>query len=155
MVRSLRQLYAHHKERHRRSGFRFAFADRIDLLNSSTWDALTMGGTVFLRRDILRVVEEHGPKNVEPRYALVCRGETPVAAVATQLVHVTPEQFGRGKSRTWKPASKIVSQRMLVGGNLLSWGFHGVAFAAGENAEAVWPGVAEALYRIRRADRLI
>jgi hypothetical protein len=43
---------------------------------------------------------------------------------------------------------------MLVAGNLLSWGFHGVAFAPGEEPAQLWPGVAEALYRIRRAERL-
>ena len=168
MPRSLRQLRDHHKERNRPSGFRFAFADRVDLLNTSAWDALTRGGTIFLRRDILRVIEAHGPANLEPRYALICHGDKPVAAMATQLVHITHEQFGRPKAeagrrrsllkralKPLKPASKIVSQRMLVGGNLLSWGFHGVAFAADETAETVWPAVAEALYRIRRADKLI
>jgi len=34
-------------------------------------------------------------------------------------------------------------------------GFHGIAFAPGENPAALWPGVAEVLYRIRRADRLL
>jgi hypothetical protein len=43
---------------------------------------------------------------------------------------------------------------MLVAGNLLSWGFHGIAFAPGEPAAELWPAVAEALYRIRRAERL-
>jgi hypothetical protein len=45
-------------------------------------------------------------------------------------------------------------ERILVAGNLLSWGFHGIAFAPGEDPSILWPAVAEALYRIRRAERL-
>ncbi|MDB6111438.1 MAG: hypothetical protein JWR69_3188 [Pedosphaera sp.] len=83
---------------------------------------------------------------------------------------VTGEQLGRENSATAKarpprllervlrPAARKASagirQRILVGGNLLSWGCHGVAFAPGENPASLWPGVAEALYRIRRAERL-
>lgn len=44
---------------------------------------------------------------------------------------------------------------MLVCGNLLSWGMHGIAFAPGEDTAALWPAVAEALYRLRRADKLL
>jgi hypothetical protein len=45
-------------------------------------------------------------------------------------------------------------ERVLVCGNLLTWGPHGVALADGEPAEELWTGVAEALYRIRRAEKL-
>ena len=48
-----------------------------------------------------------------------------------------------------------VQQRLLVCGNLLTWGQHGVAFAPGQNPAEIWPAVAEALYRIRRADKLL
>jgi Acetyltransferase (GNAT) domain len=47
-----------------------------------------------------------------------------------------------------------LEERVLVAGNLLSWGFHGVAFAPDEDPASLWPGVAEALYRIRRAEKL-
>jgi hypothetical protein len=47
-----------------------------------------------------------------------------------------------------------VRERMLVAGNLLSWGFHGIGFSPEEDPAQIWPGVAEALYRIRRAEQL-
>jgi len=47
-----------------------------------------------------------------------------------------------------------VHQRMLVCGNLLSTGFHGTAFAEGEDPARLWPVVEEALYRIRRSNKL-
>src|ERR1043166_400274 len=163
---SLRDLRERHRERHRPSGFRFAFADGIDYLHPELWDAVASKGSIFLRREILRVIEQNGPDNIEPRYALICRAEMPVAVLAAQIVGVTGAQLVREKGRSERPspllkrvvtpAAKVASanfkERMLVGGNLLSWGFHGVAFAGDERE--VWPAVAEALYRIRRAARL-
>ena len=168
-VTAIRDLRERHEERHRPSGFHFAFADRIDFLNGAVWDPITAGGSLFLRRNVLRVIETHGPDNVAPRYAMIFRGDKPVAALAVQIVtvtrkHLLKEDTGRSAGldslkRVLVPAAKIatarLNERLLVAGNLMSWGFHGIAFAPGENPAALWPGVAEALYRIRRAERLI
>lgn len=167
---SLNDFRARHEERHRPSGFQFAFGERVDLLNGAAWDAVTAGGTIFLRREFLRVVEAHGPENLLPRYALICRDQTPVAALAAQIVSVNSKQLRRLEmaapqekavhplKQMLAPAAKLATakldEHLLVAGNLMSWGFHGVAFAAGEDPAQVWPGVAEALYRLRRAERL-
>jgi len=92
------------------------------------------------------------------------------AAVVAQIVTVTsaqlrPESGGTREERPrpllrrmLSPAARLatakVKERMLVAGNLLSWGFHGIAFASDEKPNELWPGIAEALYRIRRAARL-
>jgi len=47
-----------------------------------------------------------------------------------------------------------VHQRMLVCGNVLSTGPHGVAFAEGVDPAQCWPVVEEAIYRIRRSNKL-
>jgi hypothetical protein len=165
---SLRTMRERHKERHRPTGFGFAFADRVDYLNRETWDSITSGSSLFLRRDVLRVLEQHGPENILPRYTLIFRGDKPVAALAAQIVTVTGSQLRHEKGAekrpanllrlAFAPAAKVASanlrERILVAGNLLSWGFHGIAFAGDEDPAALWPGVAEALYRIRRAERL-
>lgn len=57
---TLRELRARHAERHRPSGFQFAFADRTDFLNEAAWDAVAANGSLFVRRDVLRVIEQHG-----------------------------------------------------------------------------------------------
>jgi hypothetical protein len=166
---TLREMRERHEERHRPSGFHFAFADRIDFLSEVAWDAVAANGSLFLSRDVLRVIEQHGPDNVAPRYALVFRGNQPVAAVAAQIVtvtskHVHNEEKDRSASaNAWQraigPATKLatsqLNERLLVAGNLMSWGFHGIAFTPDENPAVLWPGVAEALYRIRRAERLL
>lgn len=170
LAASLSDLRERHRERHTPTGFGFAVADRIDYLDAAKWDAATRGASGFLRRGVLRAIEEHGPENLAPRYALVFRGAAPVAAVAVQIVTVTGENFGRDPAtakaspkggllrRVLAPAVRKagegLEERMLVAGNLLSWGFDGIAFAPGEDAAALWPAVAEAIYRIRRAERL-
>lgn len=170
LKRSIRDIKERHRERHRPTGFGFVFADRVDYLDPLRWDSVTKGGSVFLSRDVLRVIEQHGPENIQPRYAIIFRNDKAVGVVAAQVVTITgerlrPEQEGvRGPNgpkllrRVLAPAMNVatanIKERMLVAGNLLSWGFHGIGFLAGENPSELWPGVAEALYRIRRAERL-
>jgi len=167
---SIHSLQERHRDRHRPTGFGFVFADRIDYLDPACWDSVTAKGSVFLSRDVLRVIEQHGPANIQPRYAIIFRAEKPVAVVAAQIVTVTSEQLKserqRGKAhsssgrlgRVFAPAMNLLTanlnERILVAGNLLSWGFHGIGFSPEEDPVQVWPGVAEALYRIRRAERL-
>jgi hypothetical protein len=142
----------------------------VDYLDPVRWDSVTAGGSVFLRRDVLRVIEQHGPQNIQSRYAIIFRDDKAVAVLAAQVVSVKGEHLRAGKpsgkspapggllKRVLAPAVKVATanlrERMLVAGNLLSWGFHGVAFSSEEDAAELWPGVAEALYRIRRAERL-
>src|SRR6185436_1979505 len=77
------------------------------------------------------------------------------AAVAAQRITVSLSRV-RKKSTHKNIAAPLdrIEEQMLVCGNVLSWGMHGVAFAATEDNAALWPAVAEALYRIRRADKL-
>jgi hypothetical protein len=90
---SLRALRARHEERHRSTGFGFAFADRVDYLDRATWDSVTARGSLFLRRDVLRVIEQHGPENLASRYAMIFRADKPVAVVAVQIISVTGTQL--------------------------------------------------------------
>ena len=151
---------ARHQERHRPSGFGFALADSIDYVDPARWDQLTASSSLFLQRRYLGVLERHGPVNLAPRYALIYRGRTPVAAMVMQLVTVAGTRFMKpGGSRTLlrralTPAAEALRERVLVCGNLLSWGFHAAAFAPGVPPAEVWPAIAEAMYRVRRAERL-
>ncbi len=64
----------------------------------------------------------------------------------------------RGLLKTAEHAAGLpvawVHAHLLVCGNLLSTGPHGVAFAEGEDPSQLWPAVEEAVYRIRRSIRL-
>lgn len=120
-----------------------ALADRVANVDAAAWDRLVAPAGGFLQRSYLRLLEDARPENLTPRYAVISHRRRPVAAVAAQKVDV-----GVGAVRA----------RLLVCGNALSWGPHGVAFAAGSTC---WPEVVDALERIdaedarRRADAIV
>jgi len=152
LVTKARDLREHHRERHRPSGFAFAVADSIDYLDPTHWDKVTSHNSLFLSRRYLRVLEDAGPENLRPCYALIFRDKEPVAAIAAQSVTVSLARL-RKKATTNTPLEKL-DEKMLVCGNLLSWGMHGISFAPNENHKPLWPAVAEAIYRLRRVDKL-
>lgn len=173
IVRSVKDAQRRHRARHRPTGLGFALADSVRYLDPRVWDAVTASASVFLGRPYLEALEGAAPRTVRPRCALVFQGGEPVAAVAAQLVDITAARLaatrrGKGASspdpvrRAISAAASGVRQKalerigahILVCGNVLTWGQYGVAFAPGAAPAEVWPGVAEALYRIRRAERL-
>lgn len=173
LIDNTAQARADHKLRHRPSGFGFVFADRIGYLSSAQWDQLADNASVFIQRSYLEVVESHGPDNLTGRYALIFRDRQPVAAVSAQIASLRGSDLVKridghdnSEARRVKKALSKASQKLkskaidrvkakvLVCGNLLSWGMHGVAFASDENPADLWPAVAEAMYRIRRAEKL-
>jgi hypothetical protein len=155
----------------RPSELEFAIADGIDYVNPAHWDALTAGAGFFFERGYLRVLETAGPENLAPRYAVIYRDGVAVAALIMQLVRIEAarvrKEAAAGSSRNTArrllkrltaPAgehlNQRVRQRVLVCGNLLSYGFHAAAFAPGVAPETIWPGITEVLYRVRRAEKL-
>mgnify|MGYP001587708338 CR=1 FL=1 len=163
LLRGAHDAFDRHKARARATGFDFALAERVDMLNPAAWDALTREASVLMSRRYLRVLEQHRPDNVLPRYALVFDGDRPVAAIVAQRVKLSAEHLrapsGERKrdklARVAAATFKHVEQDLLICGNLLSWGCHGVAFAPGIDSATAWPCVAEALYRMRRAEHLV
>lgn len=155
LVNKARELRDSHRERHRPTGFGFALADSIDYLDSIQWNAVVGNKSLFLSQPYLRVLEQAGPDNLLQRYALIFRGRKPVAAVAAQSVIVSLSRVSQ-KAKKGRAAARLekVQEKMLICGNLLSWGMHGIAFAPNEDPTALWPAIAESLYRLRRADKL-
>ncbi|HWQ09829.1 MAG TPA: GNAT family N-acetyltransferase [Holophaga sp.] len=92
------------------------------------------------------------------RRILIFDRPTPEAALREMWPEVASELW----HRVWKTAEQVaeasvgwIHQRFLVCGNLLSWGPHGVAFAAGEDPARLWPAVVEALDRIQRSSAVL
>ena len=152
LVTKARDIRQSHKERHRPSGFGFALADRIDYLDKTHWQQVTAHDSLFLSPRYLRVLETAGPENLRQRYALIFRDNEPVAAVAAQSVTVSVARLRKDSAK--KVPLDRLEEKMLVCGNLLSWGMHGICFAPNVDHQAMWPGVAEAIYRLRRVDKL-
>jgi len=156
----------------RPSGFRIAVADTIAQLDPAQWDAVVAGQSWFFSRDYLAMLERVPPAVVEPRYALVSDSEGPVAAVVLQWAEVDGTRLRpvpKDADDELNPLRKLVDklsrparaafanrlrERVLVCGNLLTYGQHAVATAADVEPDSVWPAVAEVLYRVRRAEKL-
>ncbi|HEX7261907.1 MAG TPA: GNAT family N-acetyltransferase, partial [Luteolibacter sp.] len=127
-------------------------------------------------RDYLQMLEDAPPSCLKPHYGLISDGHGPVAAVVMQWAELEtermrptpgskPEVANGKKGKLLKLLNKAaadgstaligkLSERVLVCGNLLSYGMHAVAMSEEVSPVAVWPAVAELLYRVRRADKL-
>lgn len=158
LVTKARDLREHHRERHTPSGFAFALADSIDYLDHAHWDAVTAHDSMFLSRRYLQVLETAGPENVRQCYALIFKEKEPVAAIAAQSVTVSVARLRKKSSSNGRlaPLDRLDrhEEKLLVCGNLLSWGMHGIAFAPNVDHASLWPAVAEAIYRLRRVDKV-
>ena len=141
LVTKARNLRDHHHERHRPSGFGFALADSIDYLDREHWDMVASHNSLFLSRRYLRVLEDAGPENLRQRYALIFSGHEPVAAVVGQSVTVSIGRL-RKKPTSGKAGARLerLEEKMLVCGNLLSWGMHGISFSPKHDPLCFGPG---------------
>jgi hypothetical protein len=154
-VEGIRAAIERRGKRARPSGLDCVLADRVDFLNPQHWDELAAGASFFMSRDYRRLLEQHRPAGMQPRYALVYRDGRPLVALAAQVLDVHGDQLANlPESKLRKRALQQVQARLLVCGSLVSSGFHGLAFAADADPALCWHGVADALYRLRRADRL-
>ncbi|WP_457422604.1 GNAT family N-acetyltransferase [Roseateles sp. P5_E7] len=153
-MQALQDIKARRVARRTSSGLQLVLADRIDFVNPAHWDALA-AQTVFLSRDYLRVLEAHAPANVEPRYAMAYADGEPMAALLLQRVSVGSAQLRKpGAKRLVDLSVAGLKEHLLVCGNLLVWGPRAMALAPHADADQLWHAVCEAIYRLRRADKL-
>ncbi|MGF6265748.1 putative N-acyltransferase [Paraburkholderia youngii] len=139
------------KKLRRASGFQIAIAHRLRQLNVEDWRSVTAGQSFYFSPEYLQMIEAAGPANLEPRYALISDDDGPRATVCMQIVQVSLDHLGEQRNHKLKVPFK---ERVLICGNLLSYGQHGVCFAPGSTPAELWPAVAEALYRTRRSEKL-
>jgi len=139
----------------RPTSLQIALADRIGQLDPASWDTVSRGQSFFFSRPYLEMLQSVAPENIEPRFALVCRGDEPVAGLCAQVVKVSLAQVANAKSKKLLAGlDDRITQRVLMCGNALTFGMHAVCFAPGADRALAWSGVAEALYRMRRAEKL-
>lgn len=155
LAAGLGDLRRNHDARHRPSGCDFAIAAHLSDLDAASWDAATAGQSLFLQRRYLEALDRQAPAGVGHRFVLASRDRRPVAACVFQLIAVGGEDMGgerlRGPARL---AAKRLHARVLVAGNLLTWGAHALAIAPGADEDLAWAALGEAMYRIRRGEQL-
>ncbi len=163
MPSALKAAIARVRFRKRNAPVRFAFADRVDFLNAAHWDTVTAHRGALMERAYFRELERALPDNLDLRYALLYRDAEPVAAMAMQLVTLDGARLRKSRagsglralaSRAVTAAAEQFSARVLVVGNLLSYGCHGIAIRPDVEHDAdIWHGIGEAAYRVRRAEK--
>lgn len=162
------------------SGLHIALADRIGQLETKLWNEAVARASWFFSRDYLSMLEGVLPAAIEPRYALIGNATGPLAAVVLQRARLEGRNlrprvavkgadgdddgddeasplrrlFGAVAKRSADALASQVRECVLVCGNLLTYGQHAVAVAPGADATLAWSGVAEAIYRLRRAEKL-
>ena len=141
--------------RRKPTGFEFVFADKVDFVNAQHWDALA-SKTVFLSRDYLRVLELYAPENLVPRYAICYQGGVPAAVMLVQRIAVSGDRLQKKREARLrdKPLSGY-GEHLLLCGNVLVWGARGFATGADVDPAGVWAAMAQALYSLRRSDKLV
>jgi hypothetical protein len=138
-----------------RNALHIAIADRFSQLNVESWRSVTRGRSFFYSAEYQQAFERCRPTNIEPRFALISDGDTPLAIVCMQIVQIDMRQVGKLSMQSNVDALRgRIQQRVLVCGNLLVYGMHGVCCADAADRSKVWPAVAEVLYRVRRAEKI-
>lgn len=143
------------KRLRRPTQLQIAIVDRFSQLNETSWQQVTRGGSFFHSAEYQRALEKFKPANMELRYVIINDGDTPLAVVCIQIARIDLTQVGNASRRKKLNAfARRVGQRILVCGNLLIYGLHGVCIAEGVEPLRVWNAVSEVLYRVRRAEKL-
>lgn len=143
-----------HKERHSASDYRFILSDGIDFVNAQDWDNVAACSSVFLSRAYLQAIESCPPKNTQQKYALVYDHNRPVLIMSCQVAEITGENLTADNGNLVDKISKKYKERVLVCGNLVSSGLHGVGFTDDIDPQTAWRVLAEALYKIRQSEKL-
>ncbi len=141
------------------TGLRFTFADQLSGLNPLAWDEVTRGRGLWLSRAYLNALEAARLPHFAHRFCLAFEGARPVLALAMQIVevaidrlHPVDEPVIAGVDTS--ELEQTLRQRVLVCGNMLSSGCDGIAVAEGFDPALAFRAVGEALYRVRRAEKL-
>ena len=154
IVSKIKDKVQRHKERHSELAYQYVFSDSIYFVNSVHWDEVAENQTVLLNRNYLKTIESYSPENTTQRYAIAYSDGIPVVIIACQIADINGENIVSPKSELGLSLANKYQERILVCGNLVSSGLHGVAFADGLDLEMGWRIVAEVLYKIRRSEKL-
>lgn len=148
------------------STLEFTIGERIGALDAGWWDSLANTASVFFSRDYLAFLEQNTPPQLAMRYAVLSRRGQPVALLVLQKLTLEAARMQAPAAareslatRLKRGARELATQslddrKVLVLGNMMTYGQHGFVRHAGLGPEEFWQGAAEAIYRIRRSEKL-
>jgi hypothetical protein len=154
VVGKIKDKVKRHQERHTSSGYQTVISESIEFVNQTHWQEIAFQGSVFLSRAYLTAIEANSPENTLQRYAIAYKDSKPVAIVVCQVAEITGNHLTQASSGIKGKLADNFKERVLVCGNLVSSGLHGVAFDSLLDKQVGWKIVAEILYKIRRGEKL-
>lgn len=154
MLERLKDKFQRHRERISPLGFQSLLSDSIDFIQPAHWDPIAGNASIFLGRSYLQAIEACSPENTCQRYAVAFLKGRPAVILACQVATITGGQLVPSAKAKKDVLAQNYKERILVCGNLVSSGLHGIAFASGLDREQGWRMAAELLYKIRRAEKL-
>lgn len=153
-IATLKDKLKRRTERRTALNVQYVFADSINFVNADHWRHVTQGASIFLQHPYLCAIEASPPENVQLRYVIAYQMGTPILVLTCQIADVSGAQFVQIDHKAKALFDKSINERLLVCGNLISSGQHGVAYVDFISDELAWRIAAEAMYKIRRADKL-
>ncbi len=154
LINKIKDKAKRHKERHQSIDYQYIFADSIAFTNSEDWNQIAENSSIFLSREYLGAIEACSPENTSQKYVIAYNQSQPLVIVACQIAEITGENLSHEKGKLIDKIKRNFKERVLVCGNLVSSGLHGVGMSPEIDPEQGWRIVAEVLYKIRRAEKL-
>lgn len=154
IVETIKDKVKRHKDRHSPLDAQYVISDSINFVNQQDWKSIAESSTILLSSDYLKAIESCSPENTAQKYAIAYQEDKPVAIVACQIAEICGENLTSTEGNIVGSMAKKYKERLLVCGNLVSSGLHGVAFSTDFDNELGWKIVAEILYKIRRSEKL-
>lgn len=154
------------RRRQTASDLEFLLSERIAGIHPDWWDSLAQNASIFLSRPYLDMLEANLPEQISMRYAMLSRRGQPAALLVMQKLRLEADRMQPKKpsaqglrARIKQGARELAtrpleSRQVLTLGNMLSYGQHGYYRHPGLSLPEFWHGAAEAIYRIRRAEKL-
>jgi len=153
VVNKIKQTQQRHQQRKTPSGCQFVFADSIRFINQRDWTEVAKYCSVFLSLDYLDTLERFAPENTKPKYAIAYEDAKPVAIIVCQIAEINGTNLFNREGELAKSVAEKVKLRLLVCGNLVSSGLHGLGFAPIIDEQRGWRIASEAIYQIRRSEK--
>jgi hypothetical protein len=154
VINKVKEKFSRHKERHTPLGYKYIISDSIDFIRPEEWDSIANNQSIFLSRKYLKSIEECSPENTIQKYAIAYEARSPIAIIVCQLAEVSGERIIGLDNKLGSALSKQVKEKVLVCGNLVSSGLHGVAFSDNLQPEQGWKIVGEVLTKIRHNENI-
>jgi len=153
-IKAMKEKIYRHKERHTSLGYKTIVSESIDFLRPDHWDTIAGQNSIFLSRAYLKAIETFSPDNTSQRYGIAYSNDKPMVIIVCQIAELSGERLVKIDNKIANALSKKYRERVLVCGNLVSSGLHGIAFNDDLDPEEGWKIVGEILNKIRHNENL-